>query len=35
MITNTAPPAELTATLEHLGLLDLLTGYVAPERVQR
>jgi hypothetical protein len=30
-----AHPAELTATLAHMGLSDLLEGYIAPERVRR
>jgi len=34
-MNDTAHPAELTETLERMGLSDLLTGFVAPERVRR
>ncbi len=32
---HTAPSPELLANLEHMGLTDLLTGFIAPERVRR
>lgn len=32
--TPTQPPAELTAALGHLGLTDLLDGYIDPKRVR-
>ena len=35
MDDTTEHPAELTATLAHMGLRDVLEGYIAPERVRR